>query len=1255
MAPLQCADAPMDPSATPPTALAAHPAVPTISYPADLPITARREELVAAIRDHQVVVVAGETGSGKSTQLPKLCLEAGRATAGRIGHTQPRRIAARAVAERVAEELGTEVGGQVGFAVRFTDTVGPDTLIKVMTDGILLNEIQRDPDLSAYDTLIIDEAHERSLTIDFILGYLAQLLPRRPDLTLLITSATIDTERFSQHFGHAPVIEVSGRTHPVELRYRPLVDPDTGTERDVVDGICDAVRELVAEGPGDILVFASGERDIRDAADAIRGMRMADTEVLPLYARLSAAEQHRVFSPHRGRRIVIATNIAETSLTVPGIRYVIDPGTARISRYSRRTKVQRLPIEPISQASANQRAGRCGRIGPGICIRLYDEDDFAARPEYTEPEILRTNLASVILQMTALGLGDVARFPFVDPPDRRAVADGVALLEELDAIRPARRAPGGRRLTAIGRRLARLPIDPRLGRMVLQADAEGCVHEVMVIAAALSIQDPREWPAEQRGAAEAAHRRFAAAGSDFLTLLNLWDHVRDRQRALSGNQFRKLCRSEFLHYLRIREWQDVYGQLKRVVREMGIRLTRDPADPDAVHRALLAGLLSNIGVRDGDGREYLGARGIRFVIGRRSALAEHPPPWVMAAELVETTRLFAGTCARIRPEWVEPLAGPLLKRSYGEPRWSSSRGAAVTTERVTFRGLPIVPGRLVNLGRVDPAAAREMFIRHALVEGDWQTHHRFFHRNAEVIEEVRELEERARRRGIVAPEEVLVDFYDQRIPAEVTSARHFDRWWQRAARERPDLLDVPRELLLTPDAEEVDAADFPDEWVVDGHRLPLSYTFDPDDPSADGVTVDVPLGIVHHLDPHPFAWQVPGLRKELVETLIRGLPKALRRQLIPAPDRAAEVLARVGPEDGPLHEVLARELSRVAAARITPEQLAAVPVPGHLQLRFRVVDGDRVLVDSPDLAALQADLRAHVAARASTATRRVERRGLTDWPAEGVPRRVRVADVTALPALVDEGDSVAIRVFATEEEQQAAMWLGTRRLLRLQLPSPVRPLAGRLSSHAKLALTQAPHADVTAVAEDCLAAVLDAVVAEHGGPAWDADGFAALVAAARAEAGDRVLRVATQVAEVVAAAAAVKDRLRAPAPPVWDAAKLDIAAQLGRLVYPGFVAATGVARLPHLPRYLKAMQVRLDGLRKSVTRDADRMALVRDLEEELALVRDLRGGTAAPDLTRIRWQVEELRVSLFAQALGTAETVSEAKIRAALQAARRRA
>src|SRR4051812_44263964 len=783
-----------------------------IAYPPELPVSARRDDLLAAIRDNQVVVVAGETGSGKTTQLPKMCLELGRGVRGAIAHTQPRRIAARTVAERIAEELRVPLGAAVGFAVRFSDRSSEDTLVRVMTDGLLLAEVKRDPLLRRYDTIVVDEAHERSLNIDFLLGVVKRILPRRPDLKLIITSATIDPQRFSAHFGDAPIVEVSGRTYPVEVRYRPVEDSD----RDQEDSIADAVEELQREGPGDVLVFLSGEREIRDTADVLRGRLRADVDVLPLYARLSAAEQQRVFQRHSRRRVVLATNVAETSLTVPGIHYVVDPGTARISRYSARLKVQRLPIEPISQASADQRKGRCGRVADGICIRLYDEQDYEERPRFTDPEIQRTNLASVILQMAAAGLGDIEDFPFLDPPDRRQIRDGVNLLEELGALRAGK-------LTKLGRRLADLPVDPRMGRMVLEADKLGCATEVIVVAAALSIQDVRERPQDKQAQADQSHARFADEDSDFIAYLNLWSYLRELRRELSSNQFRKRCLAEYLHHLRIREWQDLVEQLRQAAKGIGVTFNRTAAEPRDIHVAVLSGLLSHIGLRDG--REYVGARGARFAIFPGSSLARKNPDWVMAAELVETSRLWGRTVARLDPQWIEPLAGHLLRRTYSEPRWSGSRGSVVATERVTLFGLPIVTDRTVQYGRIDPELSRELFIRRALIEGDWKSRHEFLAENQRLVEEVEALEDRARRRDILVDDAALYGFYAAGPPGDLVAAALFARGGGAARRDEPGLLTFPRELLLrgTPD----DPRDWPDTWKQGDLELELSYRFEP--------------------------------------------------------------------------------------------------------------------------------------------------------------------------------------------------------------------------------------------------------------------------------------------------------------------------------------------------------------------------------------------------------------------------------------------
>ena len=1206
-------------------------------YPAELPISAWKDEIVAAIRDHQVVIVAGETGSGKSTQLPKMCLEAGRGVQGLVGHTQPRRLAARAVAERIAEELGTEVGGLVGYAVRFTDRVGAATLVKLMTDGILLAEIQRDRRLARYDTLIIDEAHERSLNIDFILGYLKQLLPRRSDLKVIVTSATLDTERLSAHFGDCPVVEVSGRAHPVEVRYRPMAE-----DADQIQAICDATVELGAEGPGDILVFFSGEREIRDTADALAALARPGTELLPLYARLSAAEQHRVFEAHPGRRVVLATNVAETSLTVPGIHYVVDPGTARISRYSRRTKVQRLPIEPVSQASANQRAGRCGRIAPGVCIRLYSEEDFASRPEFTEPEILRTNLASVILQMAALGLGDVAAFPFVDPPDARNIKDGVTLLEELGALDPTEKDLG-KRLTSLGRRLARLPLDPRLGRMVLEAEANGCLHEVMVIAAALSIQDPRDRPAGKEAAAAEQHARFAGGDSDFLAYLRLWEYLQEQQRALSSSQFRKLCKAEFLNYLRIREWQDINGQLRQVARNLGLRTGNGgETDAGAIHRSLLAGLLSHIGLRGpGPKDDYQGARNARFAIAPGSSLFKRPPRWVMAAELVETNRLWARFVARIQPEWAETLGGHLVERSYSEPQWDAERGTAVALERVTLYGLPIVTARQVDYGRVEPAVARELFILHALVAGEWETHHDFVAHNAELVEDVHALEDRARRRDLLVDDEALFDFYDRRIPEEIISVRHFDHWWRQEQGRSPDLLHFTPEMLVRPEADEVSPTDYPDTWPEGDLGLALSYQFEPGS-ETDGVTVDIPLPVLQHAGDHRFDWHVPGLRRELVTALVRSLPKDLRRRLVPAADYVEAFLGAATPEDGPLLEVLAAELTRMTGEPVPHDAWQHERLPDHLRMTYRVTDeAGRTLALGKDLDALQLALQDRIRTAIAHAARAVERSGMQTWSCGTLARVVEVEwggqPVLVYPALVDEGDTVAVRACTTAAEQEEEMWVGTRRLLLLTLPSPVPAARRLLPEDTKLILARSPYGTAVELFDDCVAAAVDQLVADHGGPAWDEEGFQALQGVVGTELVDTLVYVATVVGGILAVARGIETRLAGVTAPQLQEAVADMQAQLSGLAHPGFVTATGTRRLADVLRYLEAMERRLDKLAQDPTRDRDLMRRVQHLERRYG---DLRTQGNEP----IRWMIEELRVSFFAQTLGTAHPVSEKRI-----------
>ncbi|WP_328658240.1 ATP-dependent RNA helicase HrpA [Streptomyces sp. NBC_00334] len=1249
--------------------------VPAVSYPEQLPVSQKKDEIAAAIRDHQVVIVAGETGSGKTTQIPKICVELGRGVRGMIGHTQPRRIAARTVAERVADELDTPLGETVGWKVRFTDQVNPQsTFIKLMTDGILLAEIQTDRELRAYDTIIIDEAHERSLNIDFLLGYLAQLLPKRPDLKVVITSATIDPERFSRHFGDAPIVEVSGRTYPVEVRYRPLLEEEgDDADRDQITAITDAVEELMGEGKGDILVFLSGEREIRDTADALEKKKYRFTEVLPLYARLSHAEQHRVFQQHTGRRIVLATNVAETSLTVPGIKYVIDPGFARISRYSHRTKVQRLPIEPVSQASANQRKGRCGRTSDGICVRLYSEDDFTARPEFTDAEILRTNLASVILQMTAAGLGDIEKFPFIDPPDHRNIRDGVQLLQELGALDPAQKDVR-KRLTDTGRKLAQLPVDPRLARMVLEADKNGCVREVMVIAAALSIQDPRERPAEKQAQADQQHARFKDETSDFLAFLNLWRYVREQQKERGSSSFRRMCKQEYLNFLRIREWQDIYTQLRTVAKQMGIHLNEadDAAPDDRVHVSLLAGLLSHVGMKDvkeGAKNEYLGARSAKFAIFPGSALFKKPPRFVMSAELVETSRLWARVNAKIEPEWVEPLAGHLLKHTYSEPHWEKDQAAVMAYEKVTLYGVPIVAQRKVNYGRIDPEVSRELFIRNALVEGDWRTHHKFFADNRRLLTEVEELEHRARRRDILVDDETLYDFYDQRVPEHVVSGAHFDSWWKHKRHEQPDFLDFEREMLINEKAGAVTKDDYPDSWRQGPLKFRVTYQFEPG-ADADGVTVHVPLQVLNQVTDEGFDWQIPGLREQVVTELIRSLPKPVRRNYVPAPNYAQAFLDRAVPLQEPLTVTMARELKRMVGVPFDAEDFDWAKVPDHLKITFRIVDERRrKLAEDKDLEALKLRLRpkarkALSQAAAATAERSggesLERSGLTDWTIGTLTRvfetRRAGQPVKAYPALVDDGpkaNTVSVRLFDTEAEQAQAMWKGTRRLILRNIPvNPAKFASEKLTNQQKLGLSANPHGSIQALFDDCAMAAADKLIADFGGPAWDEESYRKLYDKVRAEIVDTTIRTVGQVQQVLAAWQACERRLKAVRSPALLANLQDVRGQLDALVKPGFVTEAGIKRLPDLMRYLVAADRRLQQMPTGVQRDTSRMEKVHEMRDEYAwLLEQMPQGRPVPQqVLDVRWMIEELRVSYFAHALGTAYPVSDKRIVKAIDA-----
>ena len=1219
-----------------------------ISYP-DLPVSARREEILKLIAENQVVVIAGETGSGKTTQLPKMCLELGRGVNGLIGHTQPRRIAARSVANRIAEELGSEMGSTVGYKVRFNDQVSENTLVKLMTDGILLAEIQTDRYLNQYDTLIIDEAHERSLNNDFILGYLKQILAKRPDLKVIITSATIDVERFSRHFNNAPIIEVSGRTFPVEVRYRPIVEEE---DQDQLQGILNAVDELQAEGRGDILIFMNGEREIRDTAEALQKQELRFTEILPLYARLSAEEQQRIFRPSGLNRVILATNVAETSLTIPNIKYVIDTGTARISRYSYRTKVQRLPIEPISQASANQRKGRCGRTSEGICIRLYSEEDFNSRPEFTDPEILRTNLASVILQMNSLGLSDITAFPFVDSPDIRQIQDGIRLLEELQAFKTRKTKFGEKReLTQIGRQLAQLPIDPRLGRMVIEAAKNGSLHEVMMIVSALSIQDPRERPQEKQQASDEKHRRFADKDSDFLAFVNLWHYIQTQQKALSKNQFRKQCQKDFLNYLRVREWQDIYHQLRLSVREMGLPINTLEANYQQIHTALLAGLLSHIGLKDSEKMHYLGARNAQFFIFPTSALFKKQPKWIIASELVETTKLWARTVAKIEPEWIEPLAQHLVKSSYSEPHWAKSKGAVMAYEKVALYGVPIVSNRPVNYGAIDPAISREIFIRSAMVEGEWVNNYKFFKENNRLIKEVEDLEHKSRRRDILVDEQVLFDFYDQRVGTEVVSNRHFDSWWKKASKANPELLNFEKSFLINKGANKVSELDFPNFWYQGNLKLKLSYQFDIS-AESDGVTVHIPLPLLNQIEPEGFDWQIPGLRHELVISLIKALPKATRRNFVPAPNYAEAFLARAEPFKKPLLQSLSDELRKMTGVTIAPELWDLSQLPSHLKMNFKVVDEKgKTLSESEDLDALKFQLKDEVkTALSHIADDGIEQSGLHLWQFAELPQcyeqKKANFSVKAYPAIVDEKNAVGIKLFETEAEQQQAMQAGLRRLLLLNIPSPIKYLHEKLPNKAKLGLYFAPFGKVVELIDDCIACAVDKLIEEFGGFVWTEEKFNALHEFVRANLNETTVEIALQVEKSLTLAFELNKRMKGKMDFTMAFALSDIKTQLAGLIYPNFVTQAGFERLADLYRYLTAIGKRLDKLGTDTNTDRAKMLRVEQVQEAYKqLLAKLPKSKAIPaEVLEIRYMIEELRVSLFAQQLGTKYPISDKRI-----------
>jgi len=1215
-------------------------------YDDALPITAHREDIIAAIRDNPVVVIAGETGSGKTTQLPRYCLEAGRGIDGQVACTQPRRIATRAMATRVAEELGVKLGEQVGYQVRFRDHASKDGYIKFMTDGLLLAEAMGDPLLRAYDTILIDEAHERSLNIDFLLGYLKRLLPRRPDLRVVITSATIDTEKFSKHFNDAPVIEVSGRGYPVDIVYQPLDESDGGRDDDrgLYQGIREAVQRLDRIDPrGDILVFLSGEREIHEARDFLNRASLRHTEVLPLYARLSGAEQQRVFHPGPERRIILTTNIAETSLTVPRIKFVIDSGLARISRYAHRSRTQRLPIEPVSQASANQRAGRCGRLGPGTCVRLYDEIDFESRPEFTEPEILRTSLASVILKMLSMGLGEIEEFPFLEPPAPRMINDARHLLFELGAVDEARE------LTETGKRLSRWPVDVRFARIIEEGARQGCLEDTLVLAAGLSIQDPRERPTDARQAADEAHKRFDTPGSDFAALLALWQHLRKQRKALTGNQFRKACRREFLAWQRVLEWFDLYQQLRDLAREARMSLKGGHGDDDKLHLALLSGLLSHVGRKHPEDHGYEGARGRGFHIFPGSGQFGHSPKWVMAAEIVETTKTWARVVARVKPEWVEKQGAHLLKRTHFDPHWSRRRGRVMAWEQVTLYGLVLAEKRRVDFARIDPAEARRIFIMDALVRGELDTRAGFAKANKAAREAVERLEHKRRQRDVLADEQDLFEFFEARVPVDVNSAKSLAKWLEGLGADGRDQLVLGQDILLREDAGLAPGELYPDQLEVAGRRLPLTYRFEPGH-ADDGVTVTVPLELLNTLEPARLSWSVPGLRREKLVELMRTLPKPVRRALTPLPQFADAAVEQLGePDDRSLPSRLAAVLSDLAGVEIKSADFDEARIPDHLRTRVVVLGEDgETAAEGRDLAALQE--RFGRKAQRKFMDRQGQgfnRDGLVEWSFGELPLKVRGRDgVDAFPALVDQDDAVGLRLFDTADEAAAHHAEGVQRLLAIALDDKMNWLRKHHGVARDAMLAWTPWGDAVALVDELTWHALYGAAGDDVVDVRDEAAFEALTARVRGEIGPLFQRQARRLGDVLAAAAAVQRALDGDTGEHQPEAAGDLQAALDDLVYPGFLLDLDARRMAEYPRYLEAMTVRLEQLALDPGKDARLQGEVAPWWDHYQQYLEA-GGEYLEVVDRYRWLLHEFRVSVFAQRLGTAEKVSAKRLKTA--------
>ncbi len=1228
--------------------------LPKLSYDESLPVSAHHDEIVRAVREHQVVIIAGETGSGKTTQLPKMCLEAGAGIRGKIGHTQPRRIAARAVAARIADELNENLGKSVGYKVRFTDVTSPDSYIKIMTDGILLSETAHDRLLLDYDCIIIDEAHERSLNIDFLLGYLKNLLKKRPDLKLVITSATIDVERFSSHFNNAPIIEVSGRTYPVETVYMPPEeaqedDEDEVSAADLKSGVLKAFKYLMHEyGRGDVLVFLPGERDIMDLANFLKKSSLNGVEILPLYARLAGSEQQRIFAPHQGVRIVLSTNVAETSLTVPGIRYVIDSGLARISRYSPRTKVQRLPVEKISKASANQRKGRCGRVSEGVCVRLYSRDDFDSRSEFTDPEIQRTNLAAVILQMVALKLGSISAFPFIDPPDSRQVTDGMRLLEELGAVKDARgRDTQDLVLTKIGTMLSKLPCDPRLGRMVLEASKYGALNEVLIIASALAVMDPREYPADKKEASRQQHHRFDDEKSDFLAYLNLYRYIADLQKSESNSSLRRILKKEFISYLRVREWFDVLRQLRASCDTLKLRVNEKPAEYEGIHRSMLSGLLSHIGhFDDNDKGLYLGARGVKFLIHPSSGLGKRHPKWICCAELSETSRLFARTVAQIEPEWVETAAEHLISRSYAEPHWSKKQGAVIASMSIILYGLTLVSGRNVQYSSIDPKLCRELLIRDGLVPGDIEKSYSFLKHNLALVDEVVHEEDKLRRRDLLVESNVMESFYDLRIPQDIITIRHFDKWWREKQKSEPDFLNFRLEDITTGALEDREAL-FPEFWQQDRVRFHLNYVFDPSH-KADGVNVQIPLAVLNLVKPREFEWQIPGLRLELFTALIKSLPKRLRRNLIPAPDFARALSEALGDDvSKPLYESAAAALTKMGGEIIEVDDFDRTLIPQHLTVGFEILDDKaKVIASGKNFSALKEQLGGKVQAALQQATKshRVQKPS-EEWhygtiKREQISRRGSL-EITAYPALTDRVNGVTLELYESRERQERAMWYGQRRLLQLGMKQPTSYLEAHLPNKAKLAMYYQPLGQVKDLVADITLAAIDMLMARQGRLCWDEQSFMELRDYVRSEINDASLEVAGVVEKILSRAHELKRLLKGRLSLEVARTYSDVSTQLDELVYKGFVSETAYESLKEIPRYLDAAIERIKKCARDVTRDLNCMRQISDTKDKYqSAVSRYPKDQVPAELVDLKWLFEELRVSLFAQQLGTKVPVS---------------